>query len=270
MQTIRLKSSGRDVVVLQQLLSKWGYRVAETGIFDGPTDTAVRKFQSENRLGADGIVGQRTWALLQNEDAMKLTSLRLKEEDFERCALNLDVEVAAVKAVQEVETGGRGGFFEPGRPVILFEGHIFWNRLKKNGKNPEDYRPGNEDILYPKWTKEHYKGGIGEYRRLSRAIAIDESAAISSASWGLFQIMGFNYSVCGCESVKEFVEKMSTDEGNQLDLFSTFLKRNSWDKYLRDLDWTEFARRYNGPAFAQNKYDEKLLKAYLKYKQLSK
>lgn len=58
----------------------------------------------------------------------------------------------------------------------------FWNELKKRGKNPEDYTTYNEDILYPKWSKEHYKGGIKEYERLERAIAIDEEAAISSAS----------------------------------------------------------------------------------------
>ena len=66
--------------------------------------------------------------------------------------------------------------------ILCIEGHIFWNELKKRGKNPEDYTTYNEDILYPKWSKEHYKGGIKEYERLERAIAIDEEAAISSAS----------------------------------------------------------------------------------------
>ena len=266
MQTIRLKSTGSDVAELQRLLIKWGYRIVETGLFDGETDAAVREFQKRGRLTADGIVGRRTWELLLGENARMLESIRLKEEDFVRCAETLGVEVAAVKAVQEVETGGRGGFFALGRPAILFEGHIFWNQLKKNGKRPEDYLTGNGDILYPKWTKEHYKGGMGEYTRLNRAMEIDETAAICSASWGLFQIMGFNHTVCGCKDVKEFVAKMTTDEGSQLDLFTAFLQGNGWDKYLRSREWTEFARKYNGPAYAQNKYDEKLMKAYLKHK----
>ena len=59
---------------------------------------------------------------------------------------------------------------------------------------------------------------------------------------------------------------MSTNEGNQLGLFMTFLKSNGWDKYLRTLDWAEFARHYNGPQYAQNKYDKKLQDAYSKYK----
>ena len=132
--------------------------------------------------------------------------------------------------------------------------------------NPEDYVKGNEDILYPKWTKSHYKGGMGEYERLKKALAIHEKAAACSASWGLFQIMGFNYAACGCKNAREFVEKMCANEGGQLDLFTAFLKFNGWDKYLRALNWTEFARHYNGPQYAQNKYDEKLQKAYMKYK----
>lgn len=33
----------------------------------------------------------------------------------------LEVEVAALKAVEKVERGGKGGFWVPGKPVILLE-----------------------------------------------------------------------------------------------------------------------------------------------------
>ena len=124
----------------------------------------------------------------------------------------------------------------------------------------------NEDILYPKWDKSHYKGGIKEYDRLEKARAIHREAADSSASWGLAQIMGFNYKACGCKNVSEFVGDMTENEGRQLDLFVRFLQGNKWDKYLRTLDWKEFARHYNGPSYAQNQYDMKLENAYKKYK----
>ena len=35
---------------------------------------------------------------------------------------------------------------------------------------------------------------------------------------------------------------------------------------LRNLDWKEFARHYNGSGYAQNQYDKRLEKAYAKYK----
>ena len=68
MQTIKLRSMGSDVVLLQQLLNKWGYKVDETGLFDEQTDIMVRDFQRKNKLAVDGIVGrisnvaQRSWA----------------------------------------------------------------------------------------------------------------------------------------------------------------------------------------------------------------
>ena len=191
---------------------------------------------------------------------------RLIDEDFTQVAELLGCEPAALKAVQQVETGGRGGFFSPGRPAILFEGHIFWTQLKKRGSNPEDYVKGNENILYPKWEKGHYKGGIGEYDRLEQARKINREAADASASWGMFQIMGFNYAACGEESIESFVRSMCESEFKQLLLTANFIKKNSQMlQALQARDWAVFAKCYNGPAYAQNRYDVKLEAAYQKY-----
>ena len=262
---LKLNDSGSDVTALQELLCKNGYEVAVSGEFDGDTDAAVRNFQRDHNLTVDGLVGNKTMECLRLIDN-PLAALSITEADYQRAAAALNVPVAAIKAVKEVETGGRSGFVAEGKPTILFEGHVFWSQLKKAGKSPEKHKAGNADILYSKWTKAYYKSGLEEYTRLERAKKIHESAALCSASWGLFQIMGFNYTVCKCQSVEEFVEKMCTNEGAQLDLFVLFLKGNGWDKYLRALDWAGFARHYNGPAYADNQYDVKLRKAYAKYK----
>ena len=196
----------------------------------------------------------------------KSNSGRLIDEDFTQVAELLGCEPAALKAVQQVETGGRGGFFSPGRPAILFEGHIFWTQLKKRGSNTEDYVKGNENILYPKWEKGHYKGGIGEYDRLEQARKINREAADASASWGMFQIMGFNYAACGEESIESFVRSMCESEFKQLLLTANFIKKNSQMlQALQARDWAVFAKCYNGPAYAQNRYDVKLEAAYQKY-----
>lgn len=266
MQTLKRGASGTDVELLQRLLCKKGYHVGADGIFGNDTEVAVRKFQKDYGLVSDGIVGQRTWDMLQSDSAQSLVSLRLTESDFKHAAELLGVEVAAIKAVLEVETGNKGGFLAVGKPTILFEGHIFWSQLKNRGIDPAKHQKGNEDILYPKWTKTHYQGGLKEYDRLERARAIHREAADSSASWGLAQIMGFNYQVSGCKSISEFVEMMTESEGKQLELFVRFIKGNRWDGYLRNLDWKEFARHYNGSGYAQNQYDKRLEKAYAKYK----
>lgn len=265
MKTLKLGATGSEVTTLQELLQQWQYPCPVTGVFDNETEKYVRDFQHLQGLSADGIVGKHTWDALQDSIKLELLPFRLCETDYAEAARTLDVEVAVLKAVEEVETGGGGGFIQIGYPTILFEGHIFWNQLKGRGLNPEDYVAGNEDILYPNWTKKFYKQGMAEYDRLNRAKNINETAALCSASWGMWQIMGFNYAVCGCNTVFDFCTEMQLNEGTQLNLFTAFLRTNGWDKYLRDKNWSEFARHYNGPSYRENEYDKKLAKAYEKY-----
>ena len=191
--------------------------------------------------------------------------MNLTENDFQRVADLLGVEVAVVKAIQAVETGGRGGFVAPGRPVILFEGHIFWHELKKQGFNPERYVAGNENILYLKWEKGHYYGGMKEYERLEKAREIHKEAADASTSWGMFQVMGFNYAMCGYGSVEEMVKDMCVGEDKQLEAFARCVKLARLQSCLEQKDWAGFTRRYNGPGYAQNQYDKKLEGAYRKF-----
>mgnify|MGYP000002361233 FL=1 len=263
MQTLKKGSSGKDVEQLQSLLMERGYEIEADGIFGKATEEAVRREQEKGGIAADGIVGQRTWELLTGGGE---APWRLTAADYAHAAEMLGVETAAIRAVLEVETGNKGGFLAQGKPTILFEGHVFWKQLSQHGIDPARWQKGNEDILYQKWTKEHYKGGMKEYDRLERARAIHREAADSSASWGLAQIMGFNHAVCGCRSVGEFVAAMEESEGKQLELFVRFIEGNKWDKYLRALDWKEFARHYNGPSYAQNQYDKRLAAAYEKYR----
>lgn len=263
MKTIKMHNVGEDVRYLQGLLKEHAYAIEQTGQFDEATRQAVISFQTKHQLGADGIVGYQTWETLFFSG--RRGSELLSEEDFILLGKLLDVEAAALKAVQEVETGGRGGFFAPGKPAILFEGHIFWSQLKKRGIDPYSVVKGNEDILYPKWEKGHYKGGLAEYDRLEKARAIHREAADASTSWGMFQVMGFNYASCGEKSVASFVEAMSEGELRQLILTGRFIRKAGMLPALQSKNWAEFAKRYNGPSYAENRYDIKLEEAYRKY-----
>lgn len=265
MNTIKLGCKGMEVTLLQNKLKEQGYSIQDAeGIFDAFTHQAVLDFQQKKELGADGIVGYRSWEALLF--ATHPSGDKLTDADFTLVASLLDCEATALKAVQRVETGGRGGFFAPGKPAILFEGHIFWNQLKKRELRPEDYVQGHEDILYPQWEKSHYRGGPSEYERLEQARQIHPEAADASASWGMFQIMGFNYAACGESTVASFVQSMCESECKQLLLSARFIRRSGMLPALQQKNWTEFARRYNGPAYAQNQYDQKLAATYEKEK----
>lgn len=209
-----------------------------------------------------------------------IKSKKLCENDFIKAANLLGCEVAAIKAVITVETGNRGGFLlnkdinplseNPNDysdyPVILFEGHIFYKQLKNKGIDPEKFtNTDTVDILYKSWTKAYYGSKWKEYDRLDRACQIDNEAALLSCSYGLGQIMGFNYKSCGYNSIFDFTEAMGESEGKQLLAFCNFIKSNK--KLLDSLrvkDWKIFAYNYNGPEYNKNSYDKKLEQAYIK------
>ncbi|MEV6250719.1 peptidoglycan-binding domain-containing protein [Streptomyces sp. NPDC051742] len=60
--------SGAKVKELQALLIYRGYSVGSTGVdgyFGAATEYAVKRFQSAERITADGIVGATTWSYLR-------------------------------------------------------------------------------------------------------------------------------------------------------------------------------------------------------------
>lgn len=190
--------------------------------------------------------------------------------DIERTATQLGIEPCALHAVIEVEANG-DGFLSDGRPKILFEPHVFWRELVKRHYNPEgllkreDVRKAHgdiSDILYKKQGTRPYGSYSAQWGYLKRARAINEDAALCSASWGAFQIMGNNYEVCGFDTIQEFVSVMSDGYAGQLEALGSFLRANNLIRPLKAHDWTVFARGYNGPGYAKNKYDTQLRQAY--------
>jgi hypothetical protein len=182
----------------------------------------------------------------------------LTEIDYKQAASLLGVEPACVKAVTKVESRG-SGFLPSGEPVILFERHWMYKLLKAKGVNPPV-----SDVCDPKAGG--YLGGAKEHERLAKAVLIDRECALQSASWGLFQIMGFHWKSLGYGSVQQFVNAQYASEAKQLDTFVRFIKINpGMLKALKAKDWATFARLYNGPAYAKNNYDVKLAQAYASF-----
>jgi len=62
---------------------------------------------------------------------------------------------------------------------------------------------------------------------------------------------------------------MYISEKNQLLAMCSFIAANKgmYDALVTE-NWAKFAKLYNGPEYAVNKYDEKLKKAFEKYKNL--
>jgi hypothetical protein len=186
-------------------------------------------------------------------------SARLTDEDYAAAAAKIGCDVATIRAVVQVESRG-SGFNPDGSVVTLFEGHKF---SRFTGGRFDESHP---TISYPQWTREHYGKNWGEERaRLELAITLDRNAALRSASWGLFQIMGFNHGACGYGDVEAFVAAMHESEGKQLDAFLELIEEWGLADELQEHRWADFARKYNGPSYAANRYDEKLFTAWASF-----
>ena len=58
MKTLKRGAEGADVVKLQNALKEAGYPLTVDGVFGPGTDKVVRKFQKDNGLAAERIVGR--------------------------------------------------------------------------------------------------------------------------------------------------------------------------------------------------------------------
>lgn len=262
---MKIGDVGQQVAVLQKALKNIGENIEVDGWFGEETEKAVIRFQRQQGLMVDGIAGPATLGRL-NPNGTENTGKELCEKDLKAAARKLGVQLAAIKAVTEVESG-ETGFLPSGRPTILFERHVMYRRLEPSERshNAEKYpaivneKPGG------------YVGGEGEWRRLGRARSIHEATAIESASWGLFQIMGFHWQGLGYASAVEYSEAMHRNEGEHLEAFVRFIKQDkALHTALKDRDWPSFAARYNGPAYARNQYDTRMAAAYDRYRQLGR
>ena len=126
MRILKYRSRGPSVYILEEILVKLGYKVNVSSYFGKDTDKAVREFQLENNLVVDGLVGPKTWSkVIEKEQLLpNFNEKFLSEQDLIDFARENNLELAVVKAVNEVESRGKG-FFVYGKPVILFEGHVF-------------------------------------------------------------------------------------------------------------------------------------------------
>lgn len=264
--TLRHGDRSQAVRTLQKNLNNHGAKLVVDGDYGDATETAVRAYQVKAGLVADGIAGTKTQTSLAGGDCAQL----LRNNDLVKAAERLDVPLASIYAVNEVESNGKG-FLDNGKPAILFERHIMYRQLatpRHEGDDPAELKlqadqlaTANPALVNPK--PGGYVGGTAEHQRLSMARLIDDTAALESASWGAFQIMGFHWKRLGYSSVQDFVAAMSAGESQQFDAFTRFIETDpALHKALKARKWADFAKLYNGPNYQRNLYDTKLQRAY--------
>lgn len=67
-EPMRFGDEGPEILALQEMLQKAGYEVEPDGDFGSATEKAVKAFQTDRGLSADGIVGQMTYKALMGRE----------------------------------------------------------------------------------------------------------------------------------------------------------------------------------------------------------
>lgn len=171
-------------------------------------------------------------------------SKSITREEQDKLAISFGYDPKALNAVVHVETPGYGFHKTTGNIIINFEPHIFKNYSK---------------IIIPD----------GDGTQTSQWIAYEKAKklypkyALLSTSWGMGQIMGFNFLKAGYVTVEDMVNHFRESEHNQLLGMLSFIRNHPrLHKAFLALDWRTFSFYYNGEKYYLNNYDQQLKTAY--------
>jgi hypothetical protein len=244
------------------------------------TIDAIRKFQSTaaalHEDDCDGVVSPRGFTIKRLElghipmprhrvftPMSWARGVGLLPADYERAAKTLKCEAAAIEAVATQEAGKRGAWDEFGRPTILFERHKFGEYSKHIWDKTHSDISSKRQSTNKARQRDRYGAYSLQYKKLYRAATLDETAALQSASWGLFQMLGDKYDKSGFASVDAFVDAMLESASVHLNIFVAYIAGNpGLLKAIRDKNWARFARLYNGASYKDNQYDTKMAAHY--------
>lgn len=250
---------------------------AATGHTDRPTLAAIWAFQKEGASlippFQNGLIKPDSFTLARLElpviarpkhryfygscwfhDEPKFTSA-----DYAAAATSLGCDPAAIKAVAKVETSTKPAWDKVyGLPLILFERHLFSSETKRR------FDKEHPDIAHiAPSVPGTYGGSDRQSRRIWRAAVLNEQAALKSASWGTFQILGLNHVAAGYVTVEAFVDAMMTSQHKHLEAFTAFIKADAnLLAAIRRQEWTRFARAYNGKREAEHDCHGRLERAF--------
>ncbi|SDR15813.1 N-acetylmuramidase domain-containing protein [Pseudovibrio sp. Tun.PSC04-5.I4] len=185
-----------------------------------------------------------------------------------READRLGCEMAVLQAVLDVESKG-ASYDRDGRLILLPEKHVFYRELPKSKRG----RAVALGLAAKRWKKANYKGlgksgSDARWDRLQAMADLDVTAALKSCSYGLAQIMGFNFAQCGYRSAQEFVLGLASSTEAQVKAFLAFLENSGLRDALRAKDFRAIARIYNGKGQVDY-YAGLLQQAYAKFAALA-
>lgn len=261
--------SKEHIAHIQRALNEFSWDVpgrkalVPDGIFGNLSIALLRTCQS---LKGDQVTGVYEGKLAQDCEELIRTKFITRAWIIEQC-LQVKIEPAMILALMDNESIG-AGYLPNSRAKVLFERHQFYKHLRAR----VDAKTFNELVAkHPTLISTKPGGYLGnerEWDRVDLAMRIHLEAAILSTSWGLGQVMGFNWEVAGAESVMDFFFRMQRSEAKQFELFMGFITRQpSLYRAFQRKDFVTIAVMYNGRNHASNNYVPRMQAAYAKQPQ---
>lgn len=235
--------------------------------YRGPEQKSHDTIEPGDRLHYKIVDGDTIYFAVAPEDRHGA----LTEEDYVEVAEELGVEIAAIKAVVDIEAGKtHQGFWTEGKPLINFDLSMFRRMAAKNKIPLARYTKSHAVVFQRPNARRYGSQQAAQQARLDAARQIHDLSAIEGTFWGMFQIGGFNWRKCGASSPDEFVQLMSRSERDQLELFGNFIRNTGLLPALRSKNWSAFARGYNGASYASRGYHNRMAAAYARHKSSGK
>ncbi len=245
---LRVGSKGEEVVEWQKVLKEQGYFKAGLAPIFGPkTHAATVEFQRANNLDPDGIVGPATRGAVARPQSSGLSM----EEIAERAGIPVDV----LRAIRKVESNGKPS-------AVRFEPHLF-HRKRPDLAAKVPYTRSSRG-----YSLERSETGR---KALEHAMKLDAATAIRSTSFGSYQVLGGYlldaYPGEPLAAYRAFRE--SPEEASDLMVAAWFRDNVRARSAANDdpPDFTALARAYNGPNQHVHSYDERLEKAWRRYRE---
>lgn len=155
-QTVRYGSSGDSVKELQKLLNQNGFKLDVDGQFGVNTQLAVKRYQKQNGLTEDGIVGNKTWGALtggSSGNTNKPTDTGFSYNDFTYDDYKASDTVTQALAALNTQLGAK-----PGEYQSTWQDQI--NTIIDKILNREDFSYDlNSDALYQQYKDQYTQQG---------------------------------------------------------------------------------------------------------------
>ena len=175
----------------------------------------------------------------------------ITDKEYKELASSFGLPISSIKAIDEVESSGKGFDSKTGKIIIQFEPHYF-KRISK--------------LISGLWASNKVDTQVKEWEAFNDAFKRNPTAAMESCSIGRMQVMGEHWKRLGFKTVGEMWDFAKKSEKNQLWLGLKFIQTDTalFLALLRK-DWKTVAYRYNGKNYWILGYDIKLSNAEKKH-----